>query len=48
MRLALSSPEVLAALRKDPEFAEFFDADGKLTVDTSGFYDDGNTRAHRI
>lgn len=34
-RAALQDPEVLALMRQDPDFAEYFDADGNLTVDPS-------------
>lgn len=33
VRLALQDPDVLALMRQDPEFAEYFDAEGNLVVD---------------
>lgn len=35
VRLALQDPEVLDLMRQSDDFAEWFDADGNLTVDPS-------------
>lgn len=45
---ALKDPLVLKAMRADPQTADFFDEDGNFNRDISGFYDDGNTRAHKV
>lgn len=47
IRAALADPEILALLRKDPKYAQYFDAEGCLLVDTSGLTEDGNRRAQR-